>query len=171
MAFRVSRHPDGSNTVFFQKTGFKNLQRIAELAGRFGDIACNNQNSIDTGLSRQPSEKIIKNREARDASGHDVRHRLHAFVAEARRKFDSVAQLSPRCVRDVNTRAGGHNGSESRDPPCLQDGRLEGVVSDEILDGTLVYYRTCVNPGSFIEAHVQRIRIHDLRYIRYPYCN
>ena|SRR5437899_664546 len=143
MAFRMSRHADGPNPVLFQEAGFKNLHRIADLAGRFCNITCDNENLGYAGFSGQPSEKIIKNRDARDAAGDDVRHRLHTLLAQPHRKFDSVAQVGARCMRDVNTRAGGHKVGESRDPPSLQYGRLEGVVSNEVLDGNRVYYGTC----------------------------
>src|SRR6266571_2317951 len=113
-----------------------------DLACRRGSVTGDDENLPDAGLSREPSEKVVKYREALNAAGGNVRYRLHTLPAKPRRKRNRVLQIRARSMRDVEARAGADDVGESLDTLRLANRRFDRVVPDEVLNRKLVHAST-----------------------------
>src|SRR6266478_1535100 len=139
MAFRVACHADGSNSMFLQETGFKDLQGAVEVAFRFRSVTGNDENLLDSGIPGEACQQVVKYGQGLDAAGNDVRYRLHTLSAKAVRKRYGVPAMGAWSLRDVNTCAGADDIIESPDACRLENSRFDGIVSDEVLNGKLVH--------------------------------
>src|SRR4051794_8723513 len=83
-----------------------------------------------------------------------MRHRFHAFMTQARGKFDHFCKVGMRRVRDVNAFAWRHNIGEAPDPLRLHGGSFDRIVLDELLYlyGQLIHFPARSAEGSTLQS-------------------
>src|SRR5437899_2198592 len=111
-----------------------------EVPRRPRSIPGNDENLCDAGAG-QPCQIGVKYGKAFDSASNDVWYRFHTLLAKSEGERDCVLEIRASCVGNVNTRTKCHDVGEPFDALRLKNGRLDGVFSDEVLNGKLLRKR------------------------------
>jgi hypothetical protein len=66
VAFGISGDSDSPDAMFLQETRLEYFRAAIQEARRLRNVACDNENLLDAGICREPTQEIIENRKVLD---------------------------------------------------------------------------------------------------------
>ena len=107
MPFGMAGNADMADAVRLQKARGGDIAAGFERPLGGGDVACDQEQAADVGLTAQPRDKIIQRLARGDFARRDMRHRLETGASQGRRGLDIGAEIVAGQEGDGHFRAGG----------------------------------------------------------------